>query len=79
MADAKLPAVVNPDADLAGHLNYLMADTATLEDSPDGYRIKIFHSRGFPWEDVFKALLYRGFAVRITNHKADLFIEAAKP
>lgn len=76
MAEAKLPAVVNPDADLLGHLTYLSSDTASVEEVDGGYRVKIFHSRGFPWEDVLKALLYRGFAVRVTNHKADLFIEA---
>jgi hypothetical protein len=78
MADAKSATVTNPDADLVGHLNYLIADTATLEEAGNALKIKIFHSRAFPWEDVFKALLYRGFAVKITNHKADLFIEASK-
>ncbi len=78
MADATPHAVTNPDADLPGHLNYLIADTASLDEEGTGLKIKIFHSRAFPWEDVFKALLYRGYAVKITNHKADLFIEASK-
>jgi hypothetical protein len=30
----------------------------------------------FPWDDVFKALLFREFTVYVSNHKADLFIEA---
>lgn len=76
MADAKPPAVINPDADLHGHLTYLVGETGTVEEADGGYRIKVFHSRAFPWEDIFKALLYRGFTVRMTNHKADLFIEA---
>lgn len=78
MSDAKPLSVINPDADLPGHLNYLISDTATLEESGSSLKIKIFHSRAFPWEDVFKALLFRGYAVKITNIKADLFIDATK-
>ena len=62
--------------DLSEELKWLMADTGELHDWMGGYRIKVFHSRAFPWDDVFKALLYRNFKVAVTRHKADLFIEA---
>jgi hypothetical protein len=62
--------------DLSEELKWLMADTGELQDWMGGYRIKIFHSRAFPWDDVFKALLYRNFKVQVTRQKADLFIEA---
>ena len=42
-----------------------------------GFKIKIFHSRAFPWGEVVKALLYRNFRVSLTRHKADIFIEAS--
>ena len=64
--------------DLVDQLTWLMADTGELTRADDGFRIKVFHSRAFPWDDVFKALLYANFKVAVTRQKADLFIEAAR-
>ena len=72
----KIPPVRNPSVDLADELRYLIGEMGTLQDSMGGYKIKVYHTRAFPWDDVFKTLLYRGFKVYVTNHKADLFIEA---
>jgi hypothetical protein len=71
------PPVINPNADVAEHLTFLLGDTGTLHDHMGGYRIKVFHTRAFPWDEVFKVLLYRDYKVYVTRHKADLFIEAA--
>ena len=72
----KTPPVTNPTADVAEHLIYLMGDTGTLNELMGGYRLKVFHTRAFPWDEVFKALLYRDFRVYVTRHKADIYIEA---
>lgn len=76
MADKKVPPVINPGVDVAEQLRYLIGETGQLDDAMGSFRIKIFHSRMFPWDDVFKTLLYRDFQVWVTRHKADLFIEA---
>lgn len=62
--------------DASEELNWLIGDTGALQDWMGGYKIKVFHTRAFPWDDVFKSLLYRNFKVYVTRHKADLFIEA---
>ena len=62
--------------DASEELNWLIGDTGAVQDWMGGYKIKVFHTRGFPWDDVFKSLLYRNFKVYVTRHKADLFIEA---
>ena len=71
----------SPDANLAVDLGeslaYLIGDTGALQESLGGFKIKIFHSRAFPWGEVVKALLYRNFRVSLTRHKADIFIEAS--
>lgn len=76
MAEPKLPPVTNPTADLGQQLRFFIGDTGELLEAMGGYRIKIFHTRMFPWDDVFKALLYRDFKVYVARHKADLYIEA---
>lgn len=77
MAGTQTPPVTNPSADVGEQLTYLMADTgALIESSVTTYKLKVYHTRAFPWDDVFKHLLYRGFKVAVTSHKADLFIEA---
>ena len=65
-----------PTRDTNEELVWLIADTGEVHDWLGGYKIKIFHTRSFPWDDVFKVLLYRNFKVYVTRHKADLFIEA---
>ena len=71
----------SPDAgravDLGESLAYLMGDTGAVQESLGGFKIKIFHSRAFPWGEVVKALLYRDFRVSVTRRKADIFIEAS--
>jgi len=71
----------SPDANLAVDLGeslaYLIGDTGALQESLGGFKIKIFHSRAFPWGEVVKALLYRDFRVALTRNKADIFIEAS--
>ena len=76
MAEPKTPPVINPSVDLSQHLAYLIGETGGLQEMMGGYKIKVFHTRMFPWDDVFKTLLYRDFKVYVTRHKADLFIEA---
>ena len=79
MAQASIPPVTNPDADMGDQLRYLMGETGELiESGAAAYKLKIFHTRAFPWDDVFKHLLYRGYKVSVSSHKADLFIEAQR-
>ena len=47
----------------------------TLEEM-GGFRLKVYHTLGFPWAEVFKLLLYRDFKVDVRRQKADIFIEA---
>ena len=76
MEQPKVPPVTNPAVDLGEILRYLVGETGVVQELMGGFKIKIFHTRGFPWDDVFKALLYRDFRVFVTRHKADIFIEA---
>ena len=76
MEQRKEPPVTNPGVDVAEYLQYVMGDTGDLQSFMGGFRIKIYHTRAFPWDDVFKTLLYRDFRVSVTRHKADLMIEA---
>jgi hypothetical protein len=72
----KIPPVINPTVDVGEHLAFVVGDTGALQEAMGGYRIKVFHTGAFPWDEVFKILLYRDFRVYVTRHKADLFIEA---
>lgn len=63
-------------ADVQQQLIDIVGDTGGVENSMGGFRIKVYHTRAFPWEQVFKLLLYRDFKVDVTRHKADLYIEA---
>jgi hypothetical protein len=76
MAKDKIPPVINPTVDVGDELDFLIGDTAGVEPFMGGYRIKIYHTRAFPWDEVMKVLLFRDFKVYVTRHKADLFIEA---
>jgi len=79
MAETKEFPVTHPAADVGEQLAYLMGETSGLiESSATTYKLKVFHTRAFPWDDVFEHLLYRRFKVAVTSHKADLFIEAQK-
>lgn len=74
--DPKVPPVTNPGVDVAEYLAYVMGDTGELQTFMSGFRIKIYHTKAFPWDEVFKTLLYRDFRVTVTRHKADIMIEA---
>lgn len=63
--------------DLGESLAYLMGDTGGIQEVMGGFRIKIYHVRGFPWSDVCKMLVFAGFKVYVTHVKADLYIEAS--
>ena len=71
-----LPPVATAHLDLSVVLDELVWQTGSVHESYGGFRIKVLHSRAFPWAEVFKELLYRGFRVDVQRHKADLFIEA---
>ena len=78
MADnPHIPPVTNPAVDVGEALRYLVADTGAVHELMGGFRIKIYHTRAFPWDDVFKTLLFRDFRVYVTRHKADFFIDAS--
>ena len=76
MAKDKIAPVTNPGVDIAEELRFLIGETGLLEDLMGAFRIKIYHTRAFPWDDVFKTLLYREFQVWVSHHKADIYIEA---
>ena len=73
---SKVPPVINPTVDVGDELKYLIGETGAVQDSMGAFRIKIYHTRMFPWDEVFKTLLYRDFQVFVTRHKADIYIEA---
>ena len=76
MADQKMHPVTHPTRDVGEELEWLVGETGGVVHSMGGYKIKVFHTRAFPWDDVFKTLLFRDFKVYVTRHKADIFIEA---
>ena len=70
------PSFIQPAGDLTQELIDLMGDTGVLNEAMGGYRIKVYHAGGFPWDEVFKLLLYRDFKIYVNRHKADIYIEA---
>jgi hypothetical protein len=68
--------VEQPSADVGEELATLIKVTGTVQSSMGGYRILVHHAGAFPWEKVFKALVYRGFRVYVSSRKADLEINA---
>ena len=72
----KPPPVINPSMDVGEQLRFLMGTTGLLQEHMGGFKIKIYHTKGFPWEEVLKTLVYRDFKIYVTRHKADMFIEA---
>ena len=75
MAEKRTPPVADPTASIEKELNRLVGDMGNIEETSGAFRIKVAHSRAFPWDDVFKQLLYRDYKVEVTKHKADLIIE----
>ena len=76
MAEGTTPPVMNPHEDVGQELARLVEETGAVRESMGGYKISVYHNGAFPWQDVFKTLLYRDFKVAVTRYKADLFIEA---
>lgn len=66
-----------PSVDVAESLRHAMGDTGDLQETLGGFRIKVHHTRAFPWAEVFKTLLFRDFKVYVTRHNAELLIEAS--
>ena len=75
MAEKRTPPVADPSANIENELKRIVGDMGIVEEASGALRIKVSHSRAFPWDDVFKQLLYRDFKVEVTKHKADLIIE----
>jgi hypothetical protein len=77
MTTKPVAPVTSPSADVGDILRHLIGDTGRVHDAMGGYKIAVDHTRAFPWDDVFKTLLYRDFRVYVTRHKADIYIEAS--
>jgi hypothetical protein len=78
MAEAKTkrtPPVADPSANVLKEVERIVGDMGMVEEDGGAIRVKVAHSRAFPWDDVFKQLLYRDYKVEVTKHKADLIIE----
>lgn len=77
MEPKKIAPVSDAHVDISDILKFLIGETGVIQHALGGFKIKVFHTRAFPWDEVFKALLYRDYRVYVTRHKADLFIEAS--
>ncbi len=77
MDDKKLSPIADPGIDIGQRLRILMGDTGGVHESLGGFQIEVYHTRGFPWADVFKTLLDHQFRVYVTRRKADVRIEAS--
>ena len=75
MAEKRTPPVADPTANIEKELHRIVGDMGIVEETNGAFRVKVAHSRAFPWDDVFKALLYRDFKVEVSKQKADLIIE----
>ena len=80
MADqnsAKRPTlVIDPDVDVGVVVRDIVGHMGAVEESAGAFKIKVHHGRSFPWDDLFKSLLYRDYKVSITRIKAELYVEA---
>ncbi len=71
-----LTSVIDPNIDVGQELARLVGQAGSIENVMGGFRIKVLSTRGFPWEDVVRLLLYRDFKVDVRLQKPDLLIEA---
>ena len=78
MTTDTLPPVINPTMDVGEILKELIGDTATCVPVTGGYTLRVHHLRSFPWDDVFKALLFRDYKVFVARQKADVLIEVQR-
>lgn len=62
--------------DVGEHLAFVIGETGGVEPLMGGHRVRVFSTGAFPWDEVFKILLFRDFKVYVNRHKADLYIEA---
>ena len=72
----KMPLVIDPDVEIGIVIRDIVGHMGAVEITGGAFRIKVHHGGSFPWDALFKALLYRDYKVTLTRHKADIFIEA---
>lgn len=68
--------VIDPDVEIGIVVRDIVGHMGAVEQTDNGFKIKVHHGGSFPWDELFKALLYRDYKVSITRKKAELFIEA---
>ncbi len=76
MANGNTPPVINPTVDVGELLSEVIGDTGAVQSFLGGYRIRVFHTGAFPWEEAVKVLVFRDFKIYITRKKAEIVIEA---
>ncbi len=74
----KTPLVVDPDVEIGIVIRDIVGHMGAVEENGGAFKIKVHHGGSFPWDSLFKALLYRDYKVTITRHKAEIFIEAVE-
>jgi hypothetical protein len=72
------PDVTNPSVDIVKWLETVVGDTGIVKSDAASLSIHIAHAAAFPWDEVCKSLLYRGYKLTVENIKAELFIIARK-
>jgi len=72
----KSPLVTDPDVEIGIVIRDIVGHMGAVEQNGDSFKIKVHHGGSFPWDVLFKALLYRDYKVAITRQKAEIFIEA---
>lgn len=72
----KSPLVTDPDVEIGIVIRDIVGHMGAVEQNGGSFKIKVHHGGSFPWDILFKALLYRDYKVAITRLKAEIFIEA---
>lgn len=72
----KSPLVTDPDVEIGIVIRDIVGHMGAVEQDGGSFKIKVHHGGSFPWDILFKALLYRDYKVAITRLKAEIFIEA---
>ena len=75
-ASKKSSLVTDPDVEVGIVIRDIVGHMGAVEQSDTGFKIKVHHGGAFPWDELFKALLYRDYKVAVTRHKAELYVEA---
>jgi hypothetical protein len=76
MATDSTPHSPAATVDVSEVLSDLIGVTGSVHEVMGGWKINVHHCRAFPWDEVFKVLLFRDFRVSVGRKKADIFIEA---